>query len=174
MPTGGDAGGQDVPGDLAWLGRGPGEAGGDWLAAPICAREVRGVYGFGPAARSILPLRGHPDARGLGPYTVLQEARTAQGRTAERRGRGCPESLDRLGTRKEEGGAKTEQTQGGQVGGRQAVAGESSAVDRRWACTAVRGQGCSCFRKDCESLGVEEARKGTEKAGDGAEDVQGL
>ena len=93
---------------------------------------------------------------------------------AQLRGRGCPESLDRLGTRKEEGGAKTEQTQGGQVGGRQAVAGESSAVDRRWACTAVRGQGCSCFRKDCESLGVEEARRGTEKAGDGAEDVQGL
>ena len=81
------------------------------------------MYGFGPAARSILPLQGHPDARGLGPYTVLQEARTAQGRTAERRGRGCPESLDRLGARKEEGGAKTEQTQVGQAGGQQAGGG---------------------------------------------------
>ena len=64
--------------------------------------------------------------------------------------------------------------EGRRAGSRQAVAGESSAVDRGWACTAVRGQGSSCFRKDCASLGVEEARRGTEVAGDGAEDVRGL
>lgn len=49
-----------------------------------------------------------PRHQGLSPYTSLQEVTRAQGRTAEPRGRGCTETQDRLGVRKEDGRAKTE------------------------------------------------------------------